>query len=94
MACTDAVETEIDRHYAEQLDALGDEDPEFAADIARIPAPRNLSIAKRAREHGAAEAIGYPAADRGDPCRHAGWQSGFRNGYEGTWAAVSPALNA
>jgi ubiquinone biosynthesis monooxygenase Coq7 len=30
MACTAAVETEIDRHYSEQLDALGEDDPELA----------------------------------------------------------------
>lgn len=30
MACTAAIETEIDRHYTLQLDELGDEDPELA----------------------------------------------------------------
>ena len=44
MACTDAVETEIDRHYSRQLEELGDEDPEFAADI-RDSGPRSSSIA-------------------------------------------------
>ena len=29
MACTAAIETEIDRHYTQQLDELGDEDPEL-----------------------------------------------------------------
>ncbi|MFM9937692.1 MAG: demethoxyubiquinone hydroxylase family protein [Novosphingobium sp.] len=29
MACTAAIETEIDRHYTEQLEELGDEDPEL-----------------------------------------------------------------
>src|SRR5438874_13195898 len=29
LACTDAVETEIDRHYRTQLNELGDDDPEF-----------------------------------------------------------------
>ena len=38
MACTDAVETEIDRHYADQLAELGDDDPELAADIAEFQA--------------------------------------------------------
>jgi 3-demethoxyubiquinol 3-hydroxylase len=33
MACTAAIETEIDRHYSEQLDELGDTDPELAATI-------------------------------------------------------------
>ena len=31
MACTAAIETEIDRHYTQQLEELGDEDPELAA---------------------------------------------------------------
>ena len=30
LACTAAIETEIDRHYTLQLDELGDEDPELA----------------------------------------------------------------
>ncbi|MEA3058786.1 MAG: 3-demethoxyubiquinol 3-hydroxylase, partial [Sphingomonadales bacterium] len=38
LACTDAVETEIDRHYAGQLAALGDDDPELSADIAEFQA--------------------------------------------------------
>lgn len=29
MACTAAIETEIDRHYTEQLDELGEDDPEL-----------------------------------------------------------------
>jgi ubiquinone biosynthesis monooxygenase Coq7 len=33
MACTAAIETEIDRHYTEQLEELGDEDPELSAMI-------------------------------------------------------------
>jgi ubiquinone biosynthesis monooxygenase Coq7 len=33
MACTVAVETEIDRHYSAQLDALGDSDPELSEQI-------------------------------------------------------------
>jgi ubiquinone biosynthesis monooxygenase Coq7 len=33
MACTAAIETEIERHYTEQLDELGDEDPELSAMI-------------------------------------------------------------
>ena len=59
MACTDAVETEIDRHYAEQLAALGDDDPELAAHIAEFQA-EELEHRETAREHGAQEAIGYP----------------------------------
>jgi len=30
MACTAAIETEIDRHYTQQLDDLGDSDPELS----------------------------------------------------------------
>ena len=33
MAFTDAVETEIDKHYAEQLRALGSDDPDLSATI-------------------------------------------------------------
>lgn len=33
MACTAAIETEIDEHYTQQLEELGDEDPELAAMI-------------------------------------------------------------
>jgi len=59
MACTDAVETEIDRHYGRQLAELGDSDPELAADIAEFRA-EELEHRETAREHGAAETIGYP----------------------------------
>ena len=59
MACTDAVETEIDRHYAEQLDALGDDDEELAADIRDFQA-EELEHREIARAHGAEDAIGYP----------------------------------
>ena len=59
LACTDAVETEIDRHYQEQLDALGNADPELAADIAEFRA-EELEHRDTAREAGAAEAVGYP----------------------------------
>jgi 3-demethoxyubiquinol 3-hydroxylase len=59
MACTDAVETEIDRHYSEQLAELGDQDPELAADIADFQA-EELEHRATAREHGAQEAVAYP----------------------------------
>ena len=36
MACTAAIETEIDRHYSEQLDELGDSDPELSGMIAEF----------------------------------------------------------
>ena len=59
MACTDAVETEIDRHYSEQLAELGDSDPELAADIRAFHA-EELEHRETAREHGAQEAVAYP----------------------------------
>jgi ubiquinone biosynthesis monooxygenase Coq7 len=59
LACTDAVETEIDRHYRSQLEELGDDDPEFAADIAEFRADE-LEHRDSAREGGATEALGYP----------------------------------
>jgi ubiquinone biosynthesis monooxygenase Coq7 len=59
MACTDAVETEIDRHYAQQLDQLGESDPELAADIEEFRA-EELEHRDTARKAGAERAIGYP----------------------------------
>jgi ubiquinone biosynthesis monooxygenase Coq7 len=59
MACTEAVETEIDKHYSEQLAAMGDEDSEFAAEIRDFQA-EELEHRETAREHGAQEAIAYP----------------------------------
>ena len=67
MACTDAVETEIDKHYAEQLEHLGEEDPELAADIRQFQA-EELEHRDIAREAGALDAPAYPvltAAIRG-----------------------------
>lgn len=59
MACTAAIETEIDRHYTEQLEELGDEDPELGAAI--------LKFRDEEREHrdaalaaGAEKAPAYP----------------------------------
>jgi ubiquinone biosynthesis monooxygenase Coq7 len=59
LACTDAVETEIDKHYTEQLNRLGSEDPELAADIAEFRADE-LEHRDTAREAGATKAVGYP----------------------------------
>jgi 3-demethoxyubiquinol 3-hydroxylase len=59
MACTDAVETEIDRHYASQLAALGEDDPELSADIAEFQT-QELEHRDMAREAGATQAAGYP----------------------------------
>lgn len=36
MACTAAIETEIDKHYTEQLEELGDEDPELSEVIRKF----------------------------------------------------------
>lgn len=59
MACTDAIETEIDRHYSKQLSELGDSDPELAADIEAFRA-EELEHRDTAREHGSTETLGYP----------------------------------
>jgi ubiquinone biosynthesis monooxygenase Coq7 len=59
LACTDAVETEIDKHYAGQLRELGSDDPELAADIAEFQA-EELEHRDTAREAGARQAAGYP----------------------------------
>jgi 3-demethoxyubiquinol 3-hydroxylase len=59
LACTDAIETEIDRHYGEQLAELGETDPELAADIADFRADE-LEHRDSARQAGAAGAVGYP----------------------------------
>jgi ubiquinone biosynthesis monooxygenase Coq7 len=59
MACTEAVETEIDRHYGRQLDELGDDEPELSADIAEFRA-EELEHRDVAREAGAANAPAYP----------------------------------
>jgi len=59
LACTDAVETVIDRHYSQQLDQLGEDDPELAKDIEAFRADE-LEHRDTARAAGATEAIGYP----------------------------------
>jgi ubiquinone biosynthesis monooxygenase Coq7 len=59
LACTDAVESEIDRHYGQQLAELGDEDPILSADIERFRA-EELEHRDTAREAGASRAVGYP----------------------------------
>jgi ubiquinone biosynthesis monooxygenase Coq7 len=59
MACTAAVETEIDKHYSEQLKALGDDDPDLAATIAEFQA-EELEHRDAAIAAGAENAPGYP----------------------------------
>jgi ubiquinone biosynthesis monooxygenase Coq7 len=59
LACTDAIETEIDKHYSEQLVELGEDDPELASDIAEFRADE-LEHRDTARDAGATQALGYP----------------------------------
>ena len=59
LACTDAVETEIDKHYGNQLREIGDEDPEFASDIAEFRADE-IEHRDIARAAGATNVAGYP----------------------------------
>lgn len=59
MACTVAVETEIDRHYAEQRAAIGQSDPELAAHVDEFRA-EELEHRDTALAHRAEEAPGYP----------------------------------
>lgn len=59
LACTDAVETEIDKHYSKQLAELGPDDPELAADIAEFQADE-VEHRDTARAAGATNAAGYP----------------------------------
>lgn len=70
MACTAAVEKEIDRHYGEQLDALGDSDPELSAAIADFR-EEEAEHRETALAHGAESAPAYPvmAAAIGLGCR-------------------------
>jgi 3-demethoxyubiquinol 3-hydroxylase len=59
MAVTAAVETEIDRHYQAQRDALGEDEPELTGLIGDFQAEevehRHVAIA-----HGAEQSPGYP----------------------------------
>ena len=59
LACTDAVETEIDLHYGRQLEELGDDDAELAGDIAEFRS-EELEHRDTARDAGATGAFGYP----------------------------------
>jgi ubiquinone biosynthesis monooxygenase Coq7 len=59
MACTAAVETEIDKHYSEQLEALADSDPELADAIADFQADE-LEHKATALASGAENAPAYP----------------------------------
>ena len=59
MACTAAVETEIEAHYSAQLDELGDSDPELSGLIERFRDDEREHHAA-AIASGAEQAIGYP----------------------------------
>lgn len=62
MACTVAVETEIDRHYQEQLDALegdADDDPELREAITAFR-DEELDHKEQALAYGAEQAVAYP----------------------------------
>jgi ubiquinone biosynthesis monooxygenase Coq7 len=59
MACTAAVEEEIDRHYTAQLEALGEADPELAATIEEFRADER-EHRETALANGAEQAPAYP----------------------------------
>ena len=59
MACTAAVETEIDKHYEEQRRILGDDEPELGATIAEFQA-EEVEHRDLALQHGAENTFGYP----------------------------------
>ncbi len=59
MACTAAIETEIDRHYTEQLEELGDSDPQLSTMVEKFRDEErehhDIAVAQ-----GAERAPGYP----------------------------------
>lgn len=59
MACTAAVETEIDKHYEDQLTELGDSDPELSDAIRDFQA-EEVEHRETALAAGAENAIAYP----------------------------------
>ncbi|MBB4619323.1 demethoxyubiquinone hydroxylase family protein [Sphingomonas abaci] len=59
MACTAAVETEIDKHYSQQLAELGDSDPELSDAIVEFQA-EELEHRDHALAAGAENTFGYP----------------------------------
>ena len=59
MACTAAIEEEIDRHYTEQLGQIGDTDLELSATIADFQA-EEVEHRETALAAGAEQAPGYP----------------------------------
>ncbi len=59
MACTAAIETEIDKHYGEQLEAIGGSDPELAEAITDFRADE-VEHKATAMAAGAERAPAYP----------------------------------
>lgn len=59
MACTVAIETEIDTHYGEQLEELAAHDPELSATVAEFRA-EEVEHKETALAHGAEQAPAYP----------------------------------
>lgn len=59
MACTAAVETEIDRHYGEQLESLGDQDGELSETVTAFRA-EEIEHRDTALAAGAEQAPAYP----------------------------------
>lgn len=59
MACTAAVETEIDKHYGRQVTALVGDEPDLAATITRFQS-EELEHRDTAVAAGAEDAFGYP----------------------------------
>jgi ubiquinone biosynthesis monooxygenase Coq7 len=57
-ACTEAVETVIEQHYADQVAEIADREPELAAELAAF---RDEELAHRdlAREEGVGQGLGY-----------------------------------
>ena len=57
-ACTEAVESVIEEHYADQVEELRDRDPELSAELARFR-EEELAHHDHAVEHGSREAPAY-----------------------------------
>ncbi len=64
MACTVAVEEVIDRHYADQVAALGDDEKELRNTIDGFRADE-LHHRDEALKHGAEDTLGYPLLSAG-----------------------------
>lgn len=59
MACTAAIETEIDRHYQKQIDTLGSSDPELSGAVREFQA-EEVEHRDAALAAGAEHAPAYP----------------------------------